>query len=483
MLQLQDIFIEYCSLYFMDFLDSLFNVFENTMSVHLRENQPPKAKHGTPGAWELEDINDTKLSKEALKEYTEIIQEFADIEENTFFEEESDNYIVIQLDKYRIVITFPPFSDAIEITIVRPTLSRVLSEYNVEKKLQKRLNERAEGILIAGAPGHGKSTFASALALFFADKSKIIKTIEKPRDLQLDDRVTQFTILPHDFEKVGDLLLLMRPDYVIFDEIRKNKDFEIYSDMRLAGIGMVGVIHATKPIDSIQRFLNRIELGLIPSIIDTVIFINNGEVDSVLSLKMVVKTPKGFMDQSLARPVIEVKDFMSGEILFELFSFGEQIVSIPIKNSSSPAQKQTKNLYRDIAQFLLNNYHGLQNDDIEITKLTKNTVQVSVPDQFHGVISKDISFFNWVKSDYNTNIQLKSSQGHMEYELYQTKKHLILVTDPALKDTLVEIMVGPQVVMKARVDSNGEILLPRKKATTKRLEKLLDTTDFKLHIR
>jgi ATPase len=34
------------------------------------------------------------------------------------------------------------------------------------------------------------------------------------------------------------------------------------------------VIHATKPIDGIQRFLGHIEMGIIPQMIDTVIFID-----------------------------------------------------------------------------------------------------------------------------------------------------------------------------------------------------------------
>ncbi|MDH5404652.1 MAG: ATPase, T2SS/T4P/T4SS family, partial [Candidatus Heimdallarchaeota archaeon] len=261
-------------------LQSLFEVFPNTMSVHLRERLQALAKHGKPGIWQLEPINSKILSKDDLIDLADDIINH----EDAIVEDEHELVQIIQLNDYRIVITYPPFSDAHEITIVKPTIQKNLESYHLPSKLIKRLEERAEGILIAGPPGHGKSTFASALAIFYADKAKIIKTIEKPRDLQLDDRVTQFTILEEDIEKVGDVLLLMRPDYVIFDEIRKNDDFKVYTDMRLAGIGMVGVIHGTQPIDAIQRFISRIELGVIPSIIDTVLFIKDGGVAEALSL-------------------------------------------------------------------------------------------------------------------------------------------------------------------------------------------------------
>lgn len=101
----------------------------------------------------------------------------------------------------------------------------------------------------------------------------------------MQPEITQYTSLEGDMAKTGDILLLVRPDFTVFDEMRVTNDFKIYADMRLAGVGMVGVVHATKPIDAIQRFIGRIELGIIPQLIDTIIFIKNGEVNQVLDLE------------------------------------------------------------------------------------------------------------------------------------------------------------------------------------------------------
>ena len=91
------------------------------------------------------------------------------------------------------------------------------------------------------------------------------------------------------FEKAVDILLLVRPDYTIFDEVRRAPDFEVFSDMRLAGVGMVGVVHASSPIDAIQRFIGRVELGMIPHILDTIIFIKGGRIQKVYEIKLTVK--------------------------------------------------------------------------------------------------------------------------------------------------------------------------------------------------
>jgi len=480
----------------MNELTTLFSVFENTMSVHLRENQPAMAKHGSPGNWRLEALNQEILSKTYLLDLADDIIEQASYQDNAFIEDDEEDVQVIQLANYRIVITYPPFSDAHEITIVRPTIQKNLSSYQLSPMLINRLEDRAEGILIAGAPGHGKSTFAAALTGFFADKKKIIKTIEKPRDLQLDDRVTQFTLHKDDIEKVGDVLLLMRPDYVIFDEIRKNADFAVYTDMRLAGVGMIGVIHATQPIDAIQRFVNRVELGLIPSIIDTVIFIHNGEVDDVLSLKMVVKTPSGFRDESLARPVIEVKDFLDGIPLYEIFSFGEQVVVIPLQKNRKRGKRASKNRnsrpnynLRDISKDLVYAIDNLKEEDIHVETGGNNSVNVYMPEwaitflyehrrsAIREIERNTTAFLNFIAIDKDLEYTGK------QIEIVENKKYLILKLGGDFAKQNVQLMIGPQVIMNARADKQGNVKLSRNKANTRRLERFLDTADSPLTVK
>jgi ATPase len=94
---------------------------------------------------------------------------------------------------------------------------------------------------------------------------------------------------------------------------------------------MIGVVHATSPIDAIQRFIGRVELGMIPSIVDTVIFIKNGYVEKVYEVRMTVKLPTGLREAELSRPVVEVRDFLTGELEYEIYTFGEQTVVVPIR--------------------------------------------------------------------------------------------------------------------------------------------------------
>jgi ATPase len=304
---------------------------EKTMSVHLKENSPPLAKVGRPGRWLFVSLSERPLSRAEIEEIAREIIEAASRMESGFVEIDRSGSTIVQLKDYRIVITRPPLSDGWEITAVRPVVKLSLEDYDIPEKLMKRFIEKAEGILIAGAPGMGKTTFAQALAEFYARQGKVVKTIESPRDMRLPPIITQYSKNYADLGELHDILLLSRPDYTVFDELRNDEDFKLYVDLRLAGIGMIGVVHATSPIDAIQRFIRRVELGMIPSIIDTVIFINEGRIEKVYELSITVKLPTGLKEAELSRPVVEVRDFLSGELEYEIYTFGEQTMVVPVR--------------------------------------------------------------------------------------------------------------------------------------------------------
>jgi len=302
-----------------------------TMSVHLKEGAPPTAKKGRPGHWRLEVLGEETMTREEVEAIADEIIEAARTTPDAMIEVDRPGSTIIQLGDYRIVITRPPMSDGWEITAVRPLVKPRLEDYRLPEKLLRRLEERAEGILIAGAPGMGKTTFAQALAEYYMRKAKIVKTIESPRDMRLPPEVTQYSKVYADPDELHDILLLSRPDYTVFDEMRTDRDFRLYVDLRLAGIGMIGVVHATSPIDAVQRFIGRVDLGVIPSIVDTVVFIEEGEVRKVYEVTMTVKLPTGLREAELARPVIEVKNFLTGNLEFEIYTFGEQTIVVPVK--------------------------------------------------------------------------------------------------------------------------------------------------------
>ncbi len=377
----------------------------NTLSVHLKEGCVPYAKRGSPGNWALVPAGDSILTKEQLEKLVrEIVSSSFKLEPLCRLEICREHSIVAQCGEYRVVIAMPPVSDGIEITIAKPVIRKKLEDYNLHPKIFERLNQ-AEGIVIAGQPGAGKTTFAQALAEYYARRGKIVKTIESPRDMILPSEITQYSKTYARSDELHDLLLLSRPDYTIFDEMRDTADFELYIDLRLAGIGMVGVVHATSPIDAIQRFVHRVDLGLLPSIIDTVIFMRNGEVDKVYALEMTVKVPEGLREEDLARPVVVVKDFVTGEPEYEIYVFGEEKFIVPLRKTLPPRSVIDRKVMTRIVR-ALKKY--IPPNEIRIEKTADNVYVVKIPESYMGIaISRGLPKIEALKRKFNVDIRVE----------------------------------------------------------------------------
>jgi len=351
---------------------------ESTISVHLKQDVKPLAKRGKPGDFKLVEVGDRLLEAEDVEKIIAEIGEAIRGTEDGSVEINRRGAMVVQLGSYRIAIARPPFADGLEVTIVRPIIKMKLEDYKLSDKLMQRLTERAEGVLIAGPPGSGKSTLAAGLAEFYMQKGNIVKTLESPRDLQVGPGITQYAPLEGDYEKTADILLLVRPDYSIFDDVRKPKDFGVFADLRLAGVGMIGVVHASKPIDAIQRFMGKIELGVIPHVIDTIIFVRAGRIEKVYDLSLSVRVPTGMTEADLSRPVVDVKDFETGRLEYEIYTFGEENIVIPVdaeaKKAAAVATSGARKLAAETIRAALRKFDP--NAEVEVVSDTHAKVRV-----------------------------------------------------------------------------------------------------------
>jgi ATPase len=355
---------------------------EDTMSVHLKNGVFPMAKRGDIGNVEFMQVRDTPCTYGELHYIVRELFERVRSDNEAFLELSGTGASVFQIRNMRIAVSNPPFSDDIEITAVRPVASVRLEEYRLSEQLEERVRMQ-RGVLVAGPPGAGKSTFAAGLAIYLHENGHVVKTMESPRDLQVPDEITQYAPLDGDMGNTADVLLLVRPDYTIYDEVRKTRDFEIFADMRLAGVGMVGVVHANRPVDAVQRLISRVELGIIPQVVDTVVFIDKGEVARVNILDFTVKVPAGMNEADLARPVIVISDFETGKAEYEIYTFGEQVVVMPVSlEAVNPSWKLAEGEIRDVIRDYVSGPV-----DVEMVSDGRATVRV-FPSEIPQVIGK-----------------------------------------------------------------------------------------------
>ena len=339
---------------------------DDVHTVFIKADCPPRVKRGSIGQLKLVEIEDADDGNWDTLRMESLQEELVDLvaqnrgRSDCFLEIDRKGCQVIQLGDLRISCAWPPFADAREITIVRPVAKLSLDDYELDQRLIDRLADHHRGVFICGRPGSGKTTLAQAIAEYLdTDVGAMVKTMEAPRDLQLADRITQYAPLEGDLEKTAEIIFLVRPDFVIFDEVRRARDFEIFADVRLAGVGLLGVTHANSALEAIQRLIGKVELGLVSQVLDTIIHVEAGQIEQVMELRMTVKPPTG-MQEELARPVIEVVEFPSGKITHEMFAFGSEIAVVPVEGRKAGALSPMKTLARDQLVHIIQQWVGVE---------------------------------------------------------------------------------------------------------------------------
>jgi len=490
-------------------IDQFFD--EHTIAVYLKERVCPCAKKGTINDMKLVKIREQPTSEYELRALAQEILERAKRDPDGFIEVEKRGITVVQIGSMRIAIARRPFSDGMEITAVRPIVDVTLKDYAKAEIITKRITSEKRGLIIVGSPGSGKTTLAQSVATYLSDSGFVVKTMEAPRELQVPDQITQYTMLDGSMSNTADVLLLVRPDFVIFDELRKSEDFNVFADMRLAGLGMIGVIHANGVQDAVQRFSDRVDFSVLSQIINTIIFVRQGIITNIYDVDFTIKVPEGMASEMHIRPVTIVTDHETGELVIDVFRYDGETIVMPMTAVSTAAKKASlaiqnvgfsvapvstarspvpvpelnlakeneerpgwKLMEKDIQREIGRYTEGFV--DVQMMSDTKAVVYIDDKDvpaaigkggkNISAIVNKiGIGIDIKPRSEYDRQ-QLQPQKSEAEFNLgsgikIQTDKKQLTIVAPEQSGKIVDVFAGKEYLFTATVNEMGEIHLAK----------------------
>jgi ATPase len=118
------------------------------MSLHIKENAPLIRKKGEPGN-RKPYVDTAVMNKEEFRKLVDQIYQEIESRDDGFLEIDRKLSKILQLGPYRIVIVYPPLSDGLEMTIVKPIKTLEMEDYHLTPETFELLRYKSKGILVS----------------------------------------------------------------------------------------------------------------------------------------------------------------------------------------------------------------------------------------------------------------------------------------------------------------------------------------------
>ena len=182
---------------------------------------------------------------------------------------------------------------------------------------------------------------------------------------------------------------------------------------------------------------------------------------------MTVKVPSGMKEADLARPVIEVRDFESGELKNEIYTYGEQTIVMDLDLVNKPSSSTDKSSVDNIAENeILRRIKRFlpKKSKVEVEVISPDRANIYLPEKLiPKIIGKNGKRIAEIEEKIGISLGVEvleethKNSDPFEIDIIHTKRQLILDLGRENGRSNFDVFVGGEYLLTATTSKKGEI--------------------------
>jgi ATPase len=182
---------------------------------------------------------------------------------------------------------------------------------------------------------------------------------------------------------------------------------------------------------------------------------------------MLVKVPSGMTESDLARPVVEILDFETGKLEYEIYSYGEETVVIPVTEN-----KQSSGINK-LAEETIETELRKYTSSVEAEMVSNNRAIVYVPERdIARIIGQQGRNIESIEKNLGISLDVRELKKDevVDFDLDEDAKNIRFFAEAG---QTVDLYIDGEFAVTAITSKKGEIKVHKKSELGRRLLKAI----------
>ena len=170
-------------------------------------------------------------------------------------------------------------------------------------------------------------------------------------------------------------------------------------------------------------------------------------------------------EQDLARPVVEIKDFFTKETEYEIYSYGEENIIIPLENINK--KSENSNRINKLAESKIKEVIKRFDPHAEINIISNDKVKILVNKEVipkiigrGGSTISEIEKILGIKIDVEAKISAIGDQ--MQFSVTESGAHIYLIVDENLIGKKINLFLNDELLLSNLIGKKARLKIDKK---------------------